>query len=251
LGFGELAAAMQLPRGGDQHTGGEEAAHDGDAPGQATGPVEHADPDDRAADQDVDAADEYFAVAAGDTVRVDDQFLAGATVEGTVRSDATGEGVPGACVTILTPADDPDRAAWAGDACADENGAYSVVVSEPGSYIAEFTDPEGRYVSEYSGDTRVIGRAAPFDVARGAPATVDASLATGSVVTGRAVDAKTGAPITGACASAYEGHAGGYVRGQAAGCSGADGRWTVRGLPAAQLALDVGAHSQPALYADT
>ena len=193
----------------------------------------------------------HFAVAVGDTVRVDDRFLAAASVRGTVRSDATGVGVPGACVTILTAADDPDQASWVGDACADDSGAYSVAVSEPGTYIAEFTDPQGRYVSEYSGDTRRIGAAASFDVARGEPATVDASLATGSVVTGRAVDAKTGVPIAGACASAYEGHTGGSVRGQVPECSGADGRWTVRGLPAGQFALNVGAYSQPALYADT
>ncbi|MDU0315061.1 carboxypeptidase regulatory-like domain-containing protein [Phycicoccus sp. M110.8] len=197
-----------------------------------------------------DAAD-HFTVAAGDTVQVDDQFLPAAKVQGTVRSDATGQPVGGACVTVYAPGSDVDNLQWAGEGCVDDTGAYSVDVSQPGDYIAEFTDPQGRYVSEFSGDTRVVGQAAEFSVARGTPATVDASLATGATLTGLAVDAKTGAVLSDVCPNAYLGRTGGWVRGSVSGCSGADGRWTVRGLPAGSVTLAVQQVTQESAYSLT
>lgn len=192
-----------------------------------------------------------FSVTADQTVRVDDRFLAAATVEGTVRSDAGHAPVAGACVTILTPAADPDQASWVGDACTDASGKYTIQVSEPGTYIAEFTDPEGRFVGEYSGNTRAIKRATVFTVQRGAPATVNASLATGAVLTGRAIDSKTGAPIAEVCPNAFVGSKGAYARGQVPTCTDADGRWTVRGLPAGDFALAFSSYSEHRVYSTT
>jgi hypothetical protein len=197
-----------------------------------------------------DTAD-HFTVGGGQTVQVDDQFLPAAKVEGTIRSDATGQPVDGACIAVYVPGDDPDNLQWTGGGCADDGGAFSVDVSEPGDYIAEFTDPQGRYVSEFSGDTRVLGQAASFSVARGAPAEVDASLATGGTLTGLAVDAKTGAVVSDVCPNAYLGHAGGWVRGSVSECSGSDGRWTVRGLPAGDLAVAVQQVTQDSAYSLT
>jgi hypothetical protein len=180
---------------------------------------------------------DHFTVAAGDTVRVDDQFLAAAKVEGTVLSDATHAGVDGSCVTVYSPSDDVDNLMWAGEGCADAAGHFSIDVGAAGTYIAEFTDPQGRYVSEFSGDTRVVGDAATFSVERGAPTTVDASLATGATMTGQAVDAKTGAVLGDVCPQAFVGHGGGYVRGAVPTCSGPDGQWAIKGLPSGSYAL--------------
>ena len=181
----------------------------------------------------------HFAVTAGAAVQVDDQFLAAARVEGTITSDSTGAPVEGACVSVLTPSDDPDNTTQAGEGCTGPEGTYSIDLTEPGEYVAAISDPQGRYVAEYSGDTRVIGSATTFAVTRGAPVTVDASLATGAVITGRAVDAKTGAPLADVCPNAYLGHAGGWARGSVSECSGPDGTWRVKGLPAGSFAINV------------
>lgn len=179
----------------------------------------------------------HFTVAAGDSVRVDDQFLAAAQVEGVVRSAATQAPIDGACVTVYAPGDDPDNLMWAGEGCTDQTGHYSVDVSSTGSFIAEFTDPQGRYVSEFTGDTRVLGDAATFTVERGAPATVNAALATGATISGKVVDAKTGAALAEVCPHAFAGRTGGVVRGEVPTCSGTDGQWAVKGLPQGTYAL--------------
>lgn len=193
----------------------------------------------------------HFVLGAGDTLQADDQFLAAATVQGTLTSDATGAPVEGACVDVLIPTDDFDTRQSVGQGCTGADGTYSIDVSDAGRYIAEFTDPQGRYVGEFSGDTSTIGAAEQFSVARGAPTTVNASLATAAVITGLAVDAKSGAPIADACPNAYLGHAGGYVQGSVSECSGADGRWTVRGLPAGEFAISVDVHTDPGMYTQT
>ena len=193
----------------------------------------------------------HFVVGAGETLQADDQFLAAATVQGTLTSDATGAPVEGACVDIIVPTDSFDDRQTVGQGCSGPDGTYSIDVSDAGRYIAQFTDPQGRYVGEFSGNTSTIGAAAQFSVARGAPTTVNASLAKAAVITGLAVDAKTGAPLSGACPNAYAGHAGGYVQGSVSECSGADGRWTVRGLPAGQFAISISVYTEPRKYTET
>lgn len=192
-----------------------------------------------------------FTVAADATTRVDDQFLPAAKVRGTVVSDATGEPVDGACVTVIRPVDDPDWIEQVGEGCAGPDGTYEIEVPEEGTFAAQFTDPSGSFISEFTGDTKVVGDAATFEVTRATPAVVNASLASASAMTGRAVDAKTGSPIEGACPQAYFGRDGGYVRGAVPVCSGPDGRWSLKGLAAGEYALAVDAYSEPRVYATT
>ncbi|WP_106297860.1 carboxypeptidase-like regulatory domain-containing protein [Knoellia remsis] len=192
-----------------------------------------------------------FSVTSDATTRVDDRFLGSATVTGVVRSDATGQPVEGVCVGIFIPTDDPDNIIQPGEGCTGADGRYEVALSEEGTFAAVFSDPQGRFVAEYSGDTRVLGDAETFTVSRQAPAVVDALLATASTITGRAVDAKTGAPIADACPSAYAGRSGGYVRGQVSDCSGADGRWAVKGLASGEYTVAVDADGEPRVYSRT
>lgn len=192
-----------------------------------------------------------FTVTADATTRVDDQFLAAAKVSGRIVSDATGDPIEGACAVILRAADNRDEAWWAGEGCTGPDGTYEVELSEPGSYVAEFTDATGNHVGEYSGDAVEFGDATTFEPSRETPAVVDASLAVASVIVGGAVDAKTGAPIENACPSAYVGRSGGYVHGAVAECSGADGRWKLKGLRAGTYALSVDVHSESRVYATT
>jgi hypothetical protein len=192
-----------------------------------------------------------FTVAAEGTTRVDDQFLAAARVTGKIVSDVTGEPIDGACATILQAADNRDEAWWAGEGCAGPDGTYEVELAEPGTYVAQFADPAGDYVGEYSGDTADFTGATPFDVSRNEPVVVDAALATASVISGRAVDAKSGAPIENACPNVYAGHAGDYIQGAVSQCSGPDGRWKVKGLGAGSYALSVDVNGEPNLYTTT
>lgn len=192
-----------------------------------------------------------FIVVANGTTRVDDQFLTAAKVRGTVVSDATGEPVEGACVGIIRPTNDPDWIESVGESCTASDGTFEVEVSVEGTYAAAISDPQGRFVGEFSGDARSVSDAATFEVNRETPAILDASLAPGSVITGRAVDAKTGAPIADACPQVHLGHSGAYVRDGVRECSGSDGRWSIRGLPAGEFAVAVDAYSEPRVYATT
>jgi protocatechuate 3,4-dioxygenase beta subunit len=180
-------------------------------------------------------------VGSGETVTVNDTLLGAATVEGTVVSDADGSPVAGICVE-LSPAD-PDSWGWA-QGCTDEAGHYTFDVSLAGEYIAHFTDSEGRYVAEYSGDTRDRTSAASVTVARGTT-TLDASLAQAGFITGRAVDAKTGLPVADACPSAYDGRAGMRLWELPVTCSGEDGRWRIGGLAADDYTVYVGLGGGP------
>ncbi|EWT00633.1 hypothetical protein N865_14315 [Intrasporangium oryzae NRRL B-24470] len=181
-------------------------------------------------------------VEAGRTAVVDDTMLGAATVSGVITSDVDGAPVARACVEVKPYPVVPDG--WGqGYGCTDDTGTYSIDLSAAGTYTTLVTDPEGRFVAEYNGNTTVAADAAPFTVTHGATTRVDTSLAKASSITGLAVDGKTGAPIEGVCPDAYVGHNGGFAQGQAPECSGSDGRWTLRGLGKGDYALFLsGAH---------
>jgi hypothetical protein len=186
-----------------------------------------------------------FSVGAGETVDASDQLLAGARVEGTVTSAATGAPVEGACVDVIrTPVVDwPETA---GQACTDASGHYEADLWDGvGTFTARISDPEGRFVQEYYDDHAVLADADSFTVSRGTPTVVDAALAAGSTITGLAVDAKLGTPLAGACPDAWVGHAGAQVEGQVPTCSDASGRWSIRGLPAGSYAVHLGMGQGP------
>ncbi|MFC7487449.1 carboxypeptidase regulatory-like domain-containing protein [Knoellia sp. CPCC 206453] len=192
-----------------------------------------------------------FTVAADATTRVDDRFLGNGRVRGTIVSDASGDPIEGACVHIIRPTNDPQMIDYLAEGCTGADGSFATEFPAVGTFAALIQDPEGRFVAEFSGDTRVIGQAETFEVTRETPAVVNASLATGSTLTGRAVDAKSGAAIQGACAGPFDGRAGGFIRWVKIECSSADGRWAIKGLPAGQFAVSVDAHSEPRVYATT
>lgn len=178
-------------------------------------------------------------VGRAETTLIDDSFRPSGSVAGTITSDVDGRPIAGACVTITSfPVD--DSSSWAGEACTDESGSYSVPVSTPGTYAAAVRDDTGAFAAEYSGDTTNPARATSFEVVDGQQTHFDARLAPGATLTGLAVDGKTGAPIEGACPAAYVGHDGGYLRGQVAECSASNGRWTIKGLAAGSYALYLG-----------
>lgn len=193
-------------------------------------------------------AAEHFVAVAGQTTRVDDQLLGGATISGTVVDEASGAPIAGACVEVTSPVDE-----WqsAGSACTDAEGRYTADLwGGPGTYTLAIEDPEGRYAGEYLGDTRVLAEATTFQVERGAPVVVDADLTAGATLTGRVVDSKTGQPVASVCPSAYDGNAGPSLRWTVPVCSDETGAWQLKGVPAAEVALNFGQSEYPAVYAD-
>ena len=181
-----------------------------------------------------------YSVAGGDTVSVDDRLPGLGSVSGTITSDVDGSPVNGACVSIVRSPVNPDDATSYGEGCTDDTGHYSVKVSGQGTFTAEIHDPSGRFAGEYHGNTRVPGDAASFDLGDHTAVTVDAGLGVGATVTGLAVDAKLGTPVANMCPAPYDGNWGANVRWTTIECTGADGRWTVRGLPAGSFAFEVG-----------
>jgi hypothetical protein len=177
-----------------------------------------------------------FGVRAGETVDASDRLIPTASVRGTITSDVDGSPVAGVCVHVLSyPV--VDRPEPRGQACTDEAGAYAVQLSDPGKFIARVDDPQGRFAFEYTGGATTPEGAVPVEVVAGAPATFNASIGRGAAISGAAVDGKTDAPIEGACPSPYVGNDGGYAEGAVTECSGSDGRWTIKGLPAGSYAL--------------
>lgn len=177
-----------------------------------------------------------FSVAAGETADASDRLLPAASVQGVITSAVDGSPVGGACVRVIEypVRDTPESVA---EACTDETGAYSARLSNSGQFIARVEDPQGRFAFEYTGDAATPEAAAPIEVLAGTPTTFDAALGLGASISGLAVDGKTDVPIDGACPSPYVGNDGGYAQGAVTECSGTDGRWTVKGLPAGGYAL--------------
>lgn len=181
-----------------------------------------------------------YTLAGGDTVAVDDQLAGMGTVSGTVTSDVDGSPVEGACVSVVPWPVDLDSPTSNGEACTDETGRYSVKVSGEGTFTAEIRDPSGRFAGEYHGNTGTASESSSFELGESTAVTVDASLALGATITGLAVDAKLGTPIENVCPAPYSDHWGPYAKWTTIECTGADGRWTVRGLPAGSFAIEVG-----------
>jgi protocatechuate 3,4-dioxygenase beta subunit len=187
-------------------------------------------------------------VDSGQTITVNDRMLGDAIVQGTVVSDVDGAPVSGACVQVSPAGSDTYGYGYG---CADESGHYFLSVPYSGTYKARFTDPKGNYVGEYSGDTRDASAAATFSLTRESTATIDASLAPAGIITGRAIDAKTGAAIAGACPSAYDGRAGSRLWEATVTCSSADGTWRIGGLAADDYTVYVGLGGGPYASAGT
>ncbi|RKT79684.1 carboxypeptidase family protein [Terracoccus luteus] len=156
------------------------------------------------------------------------------TVTGVVRADATGRPVGGVCVTLFAL---PDPQLWNGlwGGCTDASGTFSADVPT-GRYTARFTDDAGRFAEEFYDGRITLGGATTFAVRANRSTSLNASLAPGATLTGRAVDAASGSPLAGVCASALRGWAGDYVTAVST-CTGADGRWRLTGLPAGRFAL--------------
>lgn len=158
------------------------------------------------------------------------------TVTGRVVRDSDSAPIRGVCVLLLDAAVRDPATGWT-SACTDRAGRFTLRIA-PGRYVAEFSDPTGRFAGEYNGNRLDVAKAPVLIVRRNAVTWVGASLAIGGQLSGRAVDASTGMPLPFACADAYFGRTGRFVRAVST-CSDASGRWSIKGLPAGTFTIGV------------
>lgn len=181
-------------------------------------------------------------------VQVDDRIVPQGTISGRVTDAVTHAPVEGVCVAAVLPSLPADESPGLGSDCTAADGTYQVQPWEAGAWVLSFQDPQGRYVQQYSGGTRVLADATTYEVHRGSTGTSDAALAVAGHLSGSVVDSRTGAPIADVCPAAYAGRAGGFVVGQAQGCTDAHGAWTLGGLPAGSVAVHVAPPGSGSLY---
>jgi protocatechuate 3,4-dioxygenase beta subunit len=175
-------------------------------------------------------------VAAGATVQVDDHFPKAAKVTGRITEAKTKRPVAGACATLL-PLTGYDSGDSFGSGCADETGAYSFNAYAEGSFLLLFNDPTGRFAAEYAGGATTLKQAKAVKVAAGRTTTASASLDIGAVLTGRVVDAASGAGIADVCPTAHAARSWDWLPGQAVTCTGEDGTYRLGGLAASPMSM--------------
>ena len=173
-------------------------------------------------------------VGTGETTQVNDSFPQAATVTGTITDARTHRPIPGACAQ-LTSLDGYGTDGF-GSACADDAGRYTIEAWATGPMLVLFTDPEGRYAAEYSGNTTNLKRAKPVTVNAGTT-TVSAALEPGARLSGRVVSSVDGLGIENVCPSAHGARSWSWLPGTVRTCSDTSGTYTLAGLPSDPISV--------------
>jgi carboxypeptidase family protein len=187
------------------------------------------------------AADEgaaaVLSVTAGETTAVDDHLLPVTTVSGTV-TDTKGRPLENICASLVNP---DDFTPWDsfGQSCTGPDGRYEVVPwgAAPAAtvWFQDFSEV-AVYAAEFAGGAYDVPGAQRIDLS-GGDVVVDATLAVGGVITGKAVTERKPNGIAGVCPSAYAGHTGDQLWGAGTTCSGANGVYRLTALPPGDTAV--------------
>ncbi|GEM_PF-5753562 len=145
-------------------------------------------------------------VTAGAVTHADTQFVEQGTVVGTVTDARSGAPLSDVCAQVF-PTDWTSNSETnsVGYGCSNSDGQYRATVSTPGTYVVQFIDQSGRYVGVFSGGTRDVRAARTVDVGPTGDVTVDQSMNLGAVITGRALDSRTHAPLAGVNPALFSG----------------------------------------------
>ncbi|WP_259312502.1 carboxypeptidase regulatory-like domain-containing protein [Capillimicrobium parvum] len=146
-------------------------------------------------------------------------------------TDGSGRAIGGVTVTVYGVSETAVATATTG-----AGGAYTVDGLDSGTYRIGFAAPEGsRYISEFYSDRDTLPRARPVAVKLGKVVTIDAALAErapAGAISGQVSDSARNR-IAGVTVTAYD--ATGAAAGS--GVTGADGTYTIEGLPAGDYRL--------------
>ena len=153
----------------------------------------------------------------------------GGSFSGTLRDDVTNAPLSKICVVAYPVG----GGAASQQRCSDTSGHYATAGLPDGSYDLEFTNPTGRYITEWYDDASSQASATALPVAPGEDtAGIDATLKLGGVVAGTVTSASTGEPLAGVCVNLYDASDDSF--GGATICTGADGKYESAAIPAGQ-----------------
>jgi hypothetical protein len=130
-----------------------------------------------------------------------------------------------------------------GEATTGAGGEYKIPALRPGTYYVEFgaTEASGlNYIDQFYDDTTGLQITEATQVTVTAEKTtpeIDAALSPGGEITGTVTNASTGAPVDEAFACALTTNANGKLQAVACTESGANGEYTLRGLPTGSYKL--------------
>ena len=176
-------------------------------------------------------------VTRGEDTQVDDRLGAVTTVSGRV-TDAKGNPLADICASLVNP---DDFAPWDsfGQGCTDADGRYEVIPwGDAPSATLWFQDfrEVPVYAAEFAGGAYDVSGAQRIDLS-GDDVVVDAALAVGGTITGKAVSERKPNGLADVCPSAYSGHAGAQLWGAGATCSDSNGVYRLTALPPGDTAV--------------
>ena len=170
-----------------------------------------------------DAQPTFVHVTGGATVSgIDDAAVRGATFSGTVTDSVTGTPVSNVCVA---PNDTTySYYGFGALSCSDSSGHYTTPGVPTGSYLLQFTNPQGRYIEQWFDNQPDQSTAQPLSVVQGSDyPSNDAKMQLGGNVGGTVTAAVDGTALSGICVTLYQ-LDGSY--GGDGGCTDAAGRFT-------------------------
>ncbi len=179
-----------------------------------------------------------FTVAADETVQIDDQLLPHGTVRGRVVDAVTGAPLADVCARLIDPAQ-PNN--WElGTGCTDSQGRYSLTATTDGTFAVVFRDNSSAgYAPTYSGNVARLSQAQTVVVTGTSTVTVGARLKAGGTVTGRVVNATTGAGVAQMCPDLYFGRTSERLEISQDQCSSANGYFRITGVPAVPFSVSL------------
>ena len=153
------------------------------------------------------------------------------SVSGVVTDAATGKPVADVCVAVRPD----DQNWWDEKVCTGADGSYQFAVA-PARYEVQFDPRSDDYGTQWWAHATTPSNAERLVLHRGAPATgIDAALAPGATMTGRAIDGATGKPLADACVEISAAD----VEDDIAFLQNPPDNWEIKGLPAGPLTVRV------------
>lgn len=158
-------------------------------------------------------------VGAEDVPQLQASLTKGRSIEGTVVDRVTGRPLSQVCV-YAEPSGGSDGVQSYG--CTDAAGVYRTGGLVPGEYLVEFTNSQGRYVTQWFDDSATAATATLVTVGADADTSgIDAQMDLGGNATGLVTDARTDEPLANVCVTLVA--AGGGE--SSGGCTDGEGRY--------------------------
>lgn len=159
---------------------------------------------------------------------IDAAMQPGGTISGKVTDSSSGAALPNVCVNVYDASSGAEVSSYN---CTDSSGNYTTAGLPSGSYKVEFTDYQGRYLSQFYGSTNDnIASGTPVSVTLGQNTpNISIGLTLGGAITGKVTDSATGNGVGDICITLWPTSSGSSL---SEGCTGPDGTYTTYNVPA-------------------